>query len=166
VAVESGGGAVTTQVYQLYVKATPEAIWDAFTTSEWTEKYGYRARVDYELRPGGAYRAYAPEEMRAMGGREVIIEGEVQEADAPRRLVQKWNPLFDQEISAEAVTRLTLETEEAAGGVTKLTLTHELEGAPTTAALVSGAMPNTGGGWPYVLSDLKTLLETGTPLRG
>ena len=56
---------VTTQAYQAYIKATPEAIWDALTTSEWTERYGYGGRVDYELRPGGAYRAYASEAMLA-----------------------------------------------------------------------------------------------------
>ena len=64
------------------------------------------------------------------------------------------------------MTRLTWETEDAEGGVTKLTVTHELDGAPTTAALVGGSVPGTGGGWPYVLSDLKTLLETGKPLAG
>ncbi|MDQ2910167.1 MAG: SRPBCC family protein [Actinomycetota bacterium] len=157
---------VTTQAYQVYIKATPEAIWDALTKSEWAERYGYRGRVDYELRPGGAYHAYATEDMLAMGAPEVIIEGEVLEADAPRKLVQTWNALFDPQIAAEAETRLAFELEPAEGGVTKLTLTHEFEGAPTTAALVGGTIPNTGGGWPYVLSDLKTLLETGKPLAG
>src|SRR6266542_3167935 len=105
--------------------------------------------------------------MLAMGSPDVIIEGEVLEVEAPRRLVQTWNPLFDEQITAEAATRLTFETEDAeTEGVTKLTLTHELDGAPTTAVLVSGSMPNTGGGWPFVLSDLKTLLETGKPLAG
>ena len=138
----------------------------AVTKSEWTEKYGYRGRVDYELRPGGAYRAYTTDDMLAMGAPEVIIEGEILEADPPRKLAQTWNAFFDPQISAEAVTRLTFETEEAEGGVIKLTLTHELEGAPATAALVGRAVPNTGGGWAYVLSDLETLLETGKPLAG
>ncbi len=155
---------VASQTHCVYIQATPEAIWDAITKSEWTEQYGYRGRVDYELRAGGAYRAYATEDMRAMGAPDVIIEGEILEADLPRKLVQTWNPLFDPQTTAEQVTRLTWEAEEAEGGVTKLTLTHELDGAPTTAALVGGAIPNTGGGWPYVLSDLKTLLETGKPL--
>jgi uncharacterized protein YndB with AHSA1/START domain len=157
---------VATQTYQLYIKATPEAIWDAITKSEWTEQYGYRGRVDYDLREGGAYQAYATEDMRAMGAPDVIIEGEVLEAGLPNKLVQTWNPLFDPQITGEAVTRLTWEVEEAEGGAAKLTLTHELDGAPTTAALVGGTIPNTGGGWPYVLSDLKTLLETGKPLAG
>ena len=58
----------------------------AVAKSEWTEKYGYRGRVDYELRPGGAYRAYATDDMLAMGAPEVIIEGEILEADPPRKL--------------------------------------------------------------------------------
>ena len=155
---------VATQAYQVYIKATQEAIWDAITKSEWTQQYGYGGRVDYELVDGGAYRAYATEGMLAIGAPDVIIEGEVLEADPPRRLVQTWNALFDPEIVAEAVTRLTWETEGAEGDVTKLTVTHELDGAPMTAALVGGAVPGAGGGWPYVLSDLKTLLETGKPL--
>jgi uncharacterized protein YndB with AHSA1/START domain len=155
---------MSTQTYSVYVKAAPKAIWDALTQSEWSERYGYRAPIEYELRPGGAYRASASEEMRKHGGPEVIIEGEVVEADPPRRLVQTWNPLFGPPVTDEPTTRLTFELEPGDGGVTKLTLTHELEGAPTTAAMVTGTMADTGGGWPFVLSDLKTLLETGAPL--
>jgi len=107
---------VATQAYQVYIKASPEAVWDAITKSEWTQQYGYGGRVDYELLTGGAYRAYATEGMLAMGAPDVIIEGEVVEADLPRKLVQTWNALFDPQIAAEAVTRLTWETEGAEGG--------------------------------------------------
>ena len=55
---------VTTQVFRVYIKATPEAIWDAITNPEWNERYGYPGRGDYELRPGGSYRATATPEMR------------------------------------------------------------------------------------------------------
>jgi uncharacterized protein YndB with AHSA1/START domain len=154
----------TTQRYRVYVRATPDAIWDVLTKSEWTDRYGYRGRVDYELRPGGAYRAYATADMLAQGAPEVVIEGEVIEADAPRKLVQSWHALFSPDIAAEAFSRLTIELEEAAPGVTKLSLAHELEGAPTTAAIVGGAVAEMGGGWSYVLSDLKTLVETGKAL--
>jgi uncharacterized protein YndB with AHSA1/START domain len=157
---------VTTQVYALYIKASPATIWDALTRSELTEKYGYRGRVDYELRSGGTYRAYATADMLAYGAPEVVIEGEVVEADAPRKLVQTWHALFSPDIAAESFTRVTVELEETAEGVTKLSLAHDLEGAPTTAAIVGGAVPNMGGGWSYVLSDLKTLLETGKALPG
>jgi uncharacterized protein YndB with AHSA1/START domain len=155
---------VTTQVYQVYIGATPEAIWDALTKSEWTDQYGYPGRVGYELRPGGAYRAYATADMLAQGAPEVVIEGEVLEADPARKLVQTWHALFSPDIAGEAVTRLTIELEQAAEGVTKLSLTHEFDGAPATAAIVGGAIPEMGGGWSFVLSDLKTLLETGKPL--
>ena len=69
--------AVTTQVYRVYIKATPEAIWDAITKPEWTQKYGYRGIAEYDLRPGGRYRALAPEEMQSMGMPEVVVDGEV-----------------------------------------------------------------------------------------
>jgi uncharacterized protein YndB with AHSA1/START domain len=102
--------------------------------------------------------------MLVCGAPEVVIEGEISEADAPRRLVQTWNPLFDPQIAAEADTRLTFEIEQTDGDVTKLTVTHELDGAPATAAIVGGTIPEAGGGWSFVLSDLKTVLETGDAL--
>ncbi len=75
---------------------------------------------------------------------------------------------MDPKMAAEGFTRLTYEIEEGKGGVTKLTVTHDLENAPTLAALVAGNMEPTGagGGWSWVLSDLKTLLETGKRLEG
>ena len=57
----------TTQVYRVYIKATPQAIWDAITKPEWTERYGYGGRGEYDLRPGGAYRGLTSEAMRATG---------------------------------------------------------------------------------------------------
>ena len=157
----------TTQVYRVYIKATPEAIWDAITKPEWTERYGYAARVDYDLRPGGAYRAYPGAEMAKYEGvPDVVVDGEVIEADPPRRLVQTWRMLMDAEMAAEGFTRLTHEIEPTEGGVTKLTLIHELENAPRLAAIVAGELEaeGAGGGWNWVLSGLKTLLETGSEL--
>ena len=158
---------VTTQVYRVYIRATPQAVWDAITKPEWTERYGYGARAEIELRPGGAYRGLASEAMRCMGAPEVAVDGEVVEADPPRRLVMTWRMAMDPELAAEGFTRLTYEIEEGKGGVTKLTVTHDLEGAPKLAALVGGEMEpmGAGGGWSWVLSDLKTLLETGESLR-
>jgi uncharacterized protein YndB with AHSA1/START domain len=158
--------AVTTKSYQAFIKATPEAIWAAITQPEWTGRYGYGGRVEYDLRPGGEYRAFPSEAMKACGVPDVILEGEVLEADPPRKLVQTWDALFDADIAAEPATILTWELEEAQPGVTKVTVSHELEGAPRVAALVTGSVPEAGGGWPFVLSDLKTLLETGSPLAG
>lgn len=155
--------AVTSQAYTVYIGATPEAVWDAITNPEQTDRYGYRGRVEYDLRPGGAFVAHASDEMRTQGADEVIIEGEVLEASAPNKLTQTWNPLFGTPITEEASTQLTWEIEEA-DGAAKVTLTHELDGAPQTAGLVGGSVPEMGGGWPYVLSDLKTFLETGKSL--
>jgi uncharacterized protein YndB with AHSA1/START domain len=159
---------VPTQVYRVYIRATPEAIWDAITKPEWTEKYGYGGRVEYDLRPGGAYRALTSPEMRAHGAPDVAVDGEVIEADPPHKLVQTWRLVMAPELASEGFTRLTHEIEPIEGGVTKLTIIHELDGAPQHATLLAGEMEGTGagGGWSWVLSDLKTLLESGKPLAG
>jgi predicted lactoylglutathione lyase/uncharacterized protein YndB with AHSA1/START domain len=157
---------LSTQVYTLYVKASPEEIWAAITEPEWTVRYGYAAPAQYELRPGGAYRVAASPEMAAHGSPETIIDGEVLEVEAPRRLVQTWNPLFGPPVADEPATRLTWELETAGDQGTRLTLTHELEGAPMTAGLVAGAVPEMGGGWAFMLGDLKTLLESGDARPG
>ncbi len=156
----------TTQVYRVYIKASPEAIWDAITKPEWTERYGYGGRGEYELRPGGAYRGHSSEAMRAHGAPDLAVDGEVVEADPPRRLVQTWRMLMDDRMVLEGFTRLTYEIEPRKEGVTRLTVVHELEGAPTLQLLMSGGMEDggAGGGWSWVLSSLKTLLETGQPL--
>jgi uncharacterized protein YndB with AHSA1/START domain len=159
---------VTTQVYRVYIKATPEAIWDAITKPEWTQRYGYHGIAEYDLKPGGKYRALAPADMQAMGMPEVVVDGEVVEADPPRRLVQTWRFLWSEELAAEGPTRVTFDIEEDDGGVTRLTVTHELEGAPGTAEQVASVakLREGGGGWSWILSDLKTLLETGEPAGG
>jgi uncharacterized protein YndB with AHSA1/START domain len=159
----------TTQVYRVYIKATPQAVWDAITKPEWTEKYGYGGLAEYDLRPGGAFRQTPGAAMRGYPGvPDVIVDGEVIEADPPRRLVQTWRLLMDPEIMAEGFTRITLEIEQIPGGATRLTVIHELEGAPKLAVLVDGGREaeGAGGGWAWVLSDLKSLLETGTKLAG
>ena len=154
--------AVTTQVYRIYIKASPQAIWDAITDPDWNEKYGYPGRGEYDLRPGGRYLATADEQAQAMGMPAELVDGEVLEVDPPRKLVQTWRALWS-ELAAEGPTRVTWEISEEMGGVSQLTVTHELEGAPLHAAQVASAAPleQGGGGWIWILSDLKTLLETG-----
>ena len=156
----------TVQVFRVYIKATPQAIWDAITKPEWNERYGYRSRTEYDLQPGGAYRAITTPEMAAHGAPETIIEGEILESDPPHKLVQTWHAFFSAEIAAEPVTRLTWEITETEAGISQLTVTHDLHGAPNTAAIVTGTLADAGGGWSFILSDLKTLLETGTTLSG
>jgi uncharacterized protein YndB with AHSA1/START domain len=154
----------TTRVYQVYIKAPAERIWDAITSSEWTQRYGYGGEVELELAPGGAYTAFASPQMKALGTPNVVVTGEVIEADPPRRLVMTWHPVWDDQIAAEPPTRLTYEIAAGEGDVCKLTLIHDVAGAPLTEAMVTGAVEGAGGGWSYVLSDLKTLLETGAAL--
>jgi uncharacterized protein YndB with AHSA1/START domain len=156
----------TTQVYQVFINATPQAIWDAITKPEWTQRYGYRSIAEYDLRPGGSYRGRATPEFQAMGMPEVVVDGEVIEADPPHRLVHSWRFLWDEEVKAEGPTRVTFEIAEGQAGVSKLTVTHEMENAPITSAQLAGDIEGAGGGWPFVLSDLKTLLETGHSLPG
>ena len=156
--------ATTTQVYRVYIKATPQAIWDAITTPEWSDRYGYGGFVEYDLRPGGAFRALPSAEMAAHDHvPDVVCDGEVIESDPPRKLVQTWRMLMDADLAAEGFSRLTYEIEATSDGVTKLTLIHELEGMPQLASLLNGEWEDrgAGGGWAFVLSGLKTLLETG-----
>ncbi len=163
----------STQVYRVYIKASPQAVWDAITQSEWTERFGYGGQVEYDLRPGGTYRALASDEMKQAGASmgfevpDVMVDGEVLEADPPRKLVQTWRMAMDPGVAAEGFSRLTYEIEESQGGVSKLTVTHELEGKQQLAALVAGEgeSQGAGGGWAWVLSGLKTLLETGQPMQ-
>lgn len=162
--------AETTQVYRVYIKATPQAIWDAITKPEWTERYGYTGLVDLDLRPGGAYQVHPTEEFRResearFGGTlpDPIIDGEVVEADPPHRLVHTFRMLMDPGMAAEPPTRITYEIKQIDEKYCSLTLTHELEGSPLLASLVRGDQEEfgAGGGHAWVLSELKTLLETG-----
>ena len=157
----------TTQVYRVYIRTSPEAVFDAITKPEWTERYGYGGVADYDLRPGGRAIMRPGAAMKAYPGvPEVIIDGEIVESDPPRKLVQTWRMLMDPTMEAEGFTRLTHEIEAIDGGVTKLTVIHELEGAPALASMVAGESESSGagGGWAWVLSDLKTVLESGSAM--
>jgi uncharacterized protein YndB with AHSA1/START domain len=156
----------TTQVYRVFIRATPQAIWDAITKPEWTERFGYGLRDEFELRPGGRYRGMANAGMEAMGMSGVIVDGEVIEADPPRRLVITWRMVIDPRMAAEGFTRLTYEIEEGKGGVSRLSVIHDVTGTPGHAAMVRGDRqgPGEGGGWVWILSDLKSLLESGSAM--
>lgn len=159
--------APTTQIYEIYIKATPQAIWDAITTPEWTARYGYQGPAEYELRPGGAFRANASAAMVAMGIEGTLVDGEVIEADPPHKLVQTYRFLFTDEHRAEGFSRVTWEIAATQSGFSSLTVTHELEGKPIMASMVAAKFSETGaGGWTWMLSDLKSLLETGKTLGG
>ena len=141
----------TTQVYQVFIRATAEEIWDAITKPEFTQRYFYGARIS--VVPDG-YRSLGPD--GSTWG-----DSAVEEFDPPRRLVHGWRSLYDPDLAAEEESRVTWEIEPQEGGFCLLTVVHDrLGGAPKTAASVSGT------GWTMVLSGLKTLLETGTSLAG
>ena len=145
----------TVQVYQVFIRATPEQIWDAITKPEFTAKYFHGSLVDSTFEVGATYNSWSPDRSK------LWVDGTIEEADPPRRLVHGWRALYDPETAGEESSRVTWEIEPLDGGVAKLTVVHDrLEGAPKTAASVSGA------GWMQVLSGLKTLLETGEPLFG
>ena len=143
--------AQATQVYQVFIKASPEAIWEAITKPEFTARYFHGARIDVSPE---RYYSLSPDD-------EVWGDSRTYEYDPPRRLVHGWRSLYDEEMGNEEESRVTWEIEPQQDGVCLLTVVHDrLEGAPKTAASVAGV------GWMYVLSGLKTLLETGTPLAG
>ena len=152
----------TTQVYRIVIKASAQAIWDAITKPECTERYAYGGRASYELKAGGKYHHGASPEMKAVGLPDKIILGEVLESDPPRKLVQTWHPQFSPEMIAEPPSRLTYEIKEGKG-VCTVTIIHDVAGTPLVAGMVQGGgdLAQGGGGWPWVLSDLKSLLETG-----
>jgi uncharacterized protein YndB with AHSA1/START domain len=159
----------TTQVYRVYIKAPAEAVWDAITNPEWTQKFGYGGRAEYDLRPGGAYRGLSSEEMRAHGAPEVAVDGEVLEVDPPRRLVQTFRMLMDPEIAGEGFSKLTYELDPTPTGATRVTVVHEFDQQQARlSTLMSGGLEaeGAGGGWAFVLSDLKSVLETGEGIGG
>ena len=142
--------ATTTQVYQLFIKATPEQVWDAITTPAFMTRFFHVSRIELA---DGRRRSYGPD--GELWGDSAILE-----QDPPRRLVHEWQGLYDPALAAEEPSRVTWEIEPQENGVTKLTLVHDrLEGAPRTAEAVAG-------GWMFILSGLKTLVETGEPLAG
>jgi uncharacterized protein YndB with AHSA1/START domain len=156
---------VNTQTYRVWIKATPEAVWDAITKSEWTDRYGYGGFVDFgDFQPGTPFVMTAGTGMQEQGTTGPMVDGEIIEVDAPRRLVQTWRLIPVAEPIGEPATPVTYDIQAVDGGVTRLTLTHDVDGAPVTAAMVAGHGEDegAGGGWAWVLSDLKTLLETGS----
>ena len=137
------------QVYQVFIKADPVRIWDAITTPEFTRDYFHGAAITVDA---GRLRFRAPDGSTWM-------DEDVYTYDPPRKLSHGWRSLYNPECAGEPPSRVTWEIEPQPGGVCKLTVTHDrLGGSPKTAASVAGP------GWMYVLSGLKTLLETGQPL--
>jgi len=137
------------KVFEIYIKTTPERLWEAITDPEMRAKYSFGVRVNSDWTPGSAYTGSGAWGSTGATG---IIEGENLEVDPPRRLVQSFNALWSDDVKAEGTSRVTWEIEQVEDSC-RLTVTHD--------QLREGAHGEIYGGWPMILSGLKTLLETG-----
>jgi uncharacterized protein YndB with AHSA1/START domain len=137
------------KVFEIYIKTTPERLWEAITDSDMRRKYNFGVGVETDWSPGSTYRgvhdrAPAP-----------LVEGENLEVEPPRRLVQSFNALWSDDVKAEGTSRVTWEIEPV-GDSCRLLVVHD--------ELPADANGEIYGGWPMILSGLKTLLETGEEL--
>ena len=132
------------KVFEIYIKTTPARLWKAITDTEMRRKYNFGAVVTSDWTPSSRYVA--------VGGAAPIFEGENLEVDPPRRLVQSFRALWGEDVKTEGTSRVTWEIEPI-GDSCLLKVTHD--------QLREGANGQLYGGWPMVLSGLKTLLETG-----
>ena len=137
------------KVFEIYIKTTPERLWEAIIDPELRSQYSFGIRVESDWTPGSRYSGGSP------AAPDPILEGENIEVDPPTRLVQSFNALWSDDVKAEGTSRVTWEIEPVAD-TCKLTVTHD--------QLREGAHGEIYGGWPQILSGLKTLLETGESL--
>jgi uncharacterized protein YndB with AHSA1/START domain/DNA-binding transcriptional ArsR family regulator len=138
------------KVFEIYIKTTPERLWQAITDPEMRAKYTFGVRVHSNFTPGSTYRGVAGDTTVGLGFD--ISEGENLEVDPPRRLVQSFRALWSDDVKGEGTSRVTWEIEQIQDSC-RLTVTHD--------QLREGANAELYGGWPMILSGLKTLLETG-----
>lgn len=134
-------------VYVTYIRTTPERLWAALTTAEFMTQYWMGVHAESEWTVGSAW-------MLIFADGRIADTGEIVEVDRPKRLVIKWRNEFRPELKAEGYSRCTMQLEPVDGTV-KLTITHEMEqpGSKFIEAVSNG--------WPRILSNLKSLLETG-----
>ena len=137
------------KVFEIYIRTTPERLWEAITDPEIRSRYNFGVCVTSDWKPGSRIETTHPKADRPLG------EGEVLEADPPRRLVHTMVALWGEDVQAEGSSRVTWEIEPV-GDSCRLTLTHD--------QLREGANEQLYGGWPMILSGLKTWLETGEVL--
>ena len=135
------------KIFEIYIKTTPERLWQAITDPEMRRKYTFGAEVTSDWTAGSRYQAF--------GRGAAIFEGENLEVDPPRRLVQSFQALWGEDVKSEGTSRVTWEIEPV-GDSCRLTITHD--------QLREDANNQLYGGWPMILSGLKTLLETGDVL--
>ena len=147
--VPSPDGEGAMAVFEIYIKTTPELLWQAITDPKMRARYSFGVEVHSDWTPGSRYLASVP------GAGFEITEGENLEVDRPRRLVQSFRALWSEEVKAAGFSRVTWEITPV-GDSCRLVVVHD--------RLPADARPELYGGWPMVLSGLKTLLETGERL--
>ena len=141
--------AVMEKVFEIYIKTTPERLWEAITDSEMRAKYTFGVGVETDWKPGSPWKGVTPNAPGPMS------HGEVLEVDPPRRLVQSFQALWSEEVEREGTSRVTWEIAPVADSC-RLTVIHD--------QLPEHVNDEIFGGWPMILSGLKTLLETGETL--
>jgi uncharacterized protein YndB with AHSA1/START domain len=137
------------KVFEIYIKTTPERLWEAITNPEQRREYNFGVGVESDWTPGSSYTSVHS----GAGG--ALAEGENLEVDPPKRLVQSFNALWSDDVKAEGTSRVTWEIAQVEDSC-RLTVTHD--------QLREGANDELYGGWPMILSGLKTYIETGERL--
>ncbi len=137
------------KVFEIYIKTTPERLWEAIVDDEMRQRYNFGVGVRSDWTPGSGYEGFHP------GAGIAIAAGENLEVDPPNRLVQSFTALWSDQVKSEGTSRVTWEIEQVEDSC-RLTVTHD--------QLREGANDELFGGWPMILSGLKTLLETGEVL--
>jgi uncharacterized protein YndB with AHSA1/START domain len=145
--VIGGRGALT--AFEIYIKTSPERLWQAIVDPEMRKRYSFGVGTESDWTPGSEYHAGVP-------GVVDIASGENVEVDPPRRLVQTFKALWSEDVANEGTSRVTWEIEPVGEDSCRLSVTHD--------QLAEGANNQLWGGWPMILSGLKTLLETGEDL--
>jgi uncharacterized protein YndB with AHSA1/START domain len=138
----------STFVYVTYIRTTPEKLWSALTDTEFMKQYWFGCHCESEWTEGSSWRLVS-------GDGEVLDAGEIVEAEPPRRLVIRWQQQKKPELKAEGASLCTMQIERS-GTAVKLSITHTIEREP------SKFIEAVSGGWPKVISNLKSLLETGS----
>jgi uncharacterized protein YndB with AHSA1/START domain len=138
----------STFVYVSYIRTTPEKLWSALTDAEFMKQYWFGVHCQSDWTAGASWKMVSPKG-------EILDAGKIVEAMPPRRLVIRWQNQFRPELKAEGESLCTMEIEQS-GAAVKLSITHTIEKEP------SKFIEAVGGGWPKVISNLKSVLETGS----
>jgi uncharacterized protein YndB with AHSA1/START domain len=138
----------STFVYVSYIRTTPEKLWSALTDAEFMKQYWFGVHGESQWTAGSPWKSVSPHG-------QILDAGEIVEAEPPRRLVIRWQHQDKPELKAEGESLCTIELEPS-GTAVKLSITHTIEREP------SRLIEAVSGGWPKVISNLKSLLETGS----